>query len=128
MNSDQASEDYLAGDLEGKLFTYIEAIQTGTKPVACCGILKKQASSAIELILRENLHFLVLPWTEDRVIIYLFQDMYLGEIVLTLDALNGVLDKQFTTWAWGKLYGYGDSDIADYLKKMGLLTLSPLGT
>ena len=123
----EVSEDYLLGDLDGTLFTYIEAVKTECKPVAAFGILKRHLDHAVEVIEREGLRYLVEPWTEDRVQLYLYGDAYLGEVIATLGSLPKETSKTFRIWARGKLFGYSDHDIKEYLEERSLVNASPPG-
>jgi len=123
----QISEDYLLGDLDGTLYTYIEAVQSGCKPIAAFGVLKRHLGHVVEIIEREGLQYVVEPWTEDRIYLYLYRESYLGEIIATLDSLPGGISKTFRVWASGKLFGYSDHDIKEYLEERGLVNPSPPG-
>lgn len=127
MSSDRVSEEYLHGDLDGALAVYIEAVKTGSKPVASYVVLRRQAAHAIQLIEREGLQFLILPRSHERVLIFLFRHLYLPEVILTLEGpLGEILGKPFSVWACGEMFGYSEQDIAKCIQDMSQTSPSPL--
>ena len=109
------SREYLKGDLDGVLRSYIEAVQTGSKPAAACVIYRDLVPSAIEDLNSAGLHYVVFPAESERATIYLFRDLSLAKVIRYIEKCDPNSDKQLGAWITGKLFGYSDKEVVDYL-------------
>jgi hypothetical protein len=107
----EATEDYLIGELLGRIEVYCEAVSLGCKPMGSLIVRKRHLHYATEHIVHKGCKFLVseLPYGWVDLSIYVLDSVPL--IYADLVRLKPGQTSPLFEWAIGKLYGYGDEQV-----------------
>jgi len=109
------------GDTLGRILTYCECVRTETKLLAEALVNRRDIDWVKRLIANEGCLFIVdYAHSKDYVEVHLFKHSWVRQILeerKRKDAPRGALDN----WITGKLFGYSDNAIAEFLREKDLL-------
>lgn len=101
--------DYLIG----RLGVYCYMVKKG-KPAAMLPIKTKYLESVKELIRERQLEFHVENLTKDWYKLWIYKHSHILEVI---KALQQEPETTFDHWVLGKLFGYSEESIGDYISK-----------
>ncbi|MGG0888985.1 hypothetical protein [Cytobacillus horneckiae] len=101
--------------IEGELSAYCYQVTRG-KPVACMAVQERYVQKCIVIVSRENLFHMVAPLSDGWVTFWVYKYPHMLEIIKNIpDKPKTVTDH----WVLGKLFGYDEQSISDFLIKEG---------
>jgi len=111
------------GDTLGRILTYCECVRTETKLLAEALVNRRDIDWVEKLIADEGcLCIIDRAHSEDYVEVHLFKHLWIKQILEERkreDAPKIALNN----WITGKLFGYSDNAIAEFLREKGLLNV-----
>jgi hypothetical protein len=113
-------EEFQRGYITGVAVTYCEAIRTGTKLVAEIGCNSAFKSLIEQTVKTEGGRVRFVDWGNGEITAWIFEDDmadFLAEQVMQRG--DGASPTPLSIWATGKLFGYSDNRIMEYLETLG---------
>lgn len=99
-------------NLKGQINTYCELIKTG-KPAALIPIQNRYIGVAIDIVEFNNLEFYIEELYEGWKTLWIYKESFILEIIKKMpEEPKNVYDH----WVLGKLFGYSDEAIKEFLK------------
>ena len=105
----------------GRLSAHIEIIKGGVRPVALLMINKKFLDEVISDVLKSDLHGMTKECGTTHVEVYIFKDFRYKKAIewaWKIQETFGVGPE--ADLIWGKIFGYSDKEIMDYIEKGGV--------
>lgn len=96
---------------EGKLSAELYLVKRQVRPAFNMALRKSMLDHALKLVRDEGLHALVQPLSEQHVAFSVFAQPHLAAIIPQID----VLPNPLRDWAYGKLFGYSEASIGEFL-------------
>lgn len=107
--------------LLGQLTTYCEQVNTGTKLCAQIMCMDIYWPFVREIIEQEGCKVLYRNESKDFKVIYIYKYDFVELIIDELLDSQREKPSGFIVWATGKLFGYSDYEISEYLERHGYL-------
>jgi len=99
--------------IQGQLVAYCMMVKNG-KPAALLSIKSSHVDSALELIKNYELHAYVEKLTDDRKSIWIYKFPHILEVI---KSTGQAPITNVDHWILGKLFGYDEQSINDFLEK-----------
>lgn len=93
------------------LFTYCYLVQRG-KPAASIAVHKRDLKLAEMIVSKEGLNYYIEILADEWVTFWVYQHPHILNVIKTIPQ---VPKSEYEHWVLGKLFGYDDSSIADFL-------------
>lgn len=104
----------MSDEIKMQIITYCEAIKTGTKPVAMLSIQSRYVEEVKLYIEYEGLkiHIRSSEGDENWKVVFIYKYDYLLDVIKSAPEYPNSI---FEHWMLGKLFGYSDEAIKDFL-------------
>jgi hypothetical protein len=116
-----ATSEFTRGFVLGQATAYIEQVNAGAKLAAQIGCSKEHIKEIIDAATRDGCGTIVEYREHGRSAVWIFRAPFVREIIAELGK-NATPPSAAGVWAMGKLFGYSDSAIGDYLQEHKLIT------
>ena len=102
-----------------QIYNYCDCVAKGCKPVAMMSIKRKDVDEAVSIVSNINLNYYIEEMEDnDWTILYIYKHDYLLDVI---KASPSHPTTTFDHWILGKMFGYSDEAIKDFLIKRGLI-------
>ena len=115
MPEDQSTA-FARGFVLGQANVYVEQVNAGTKLAAQIGCHARHVPAVREMVEKEGCRIVIDEQRgEGRVAIWIFKHSFVEIIIAEMSHAKTTPPTAAGVWAMGKLFGYSDSAIGDYL-------------
>ena len=107
------AEGYISGFLDGQAVAYCEMVCRGVRLAGQLDVSADACVRLVALIEREGCMARVVGGESDRAAIWIYRDAAVERLI---DAITEIpMPADAAVWSMGKLFGYGDRDVLDYV-------------
>lgn len=104
---------YVRGYLAGQATAYCEMISRGVRLAGQLTLPKEYLEDLVALVKREGCEVLACPVNDERVTLWIYMEPAVRELI---DDLQSVPASRLGVWGMGKLFGYADCEVINFLK------------
>jgi hypothetical protein len=104
---------YISGFLAGQAVAYCEMVSRGVRLAGQLDVPAESCPALVELVQREGCKAHVVP-RDGRAALWIYRDERIEKLIHALDG-TVPMPPCVAVWGMGKLFGYSDRDILDYL-------------
>lgn len=98
----------------GRVSVHNLLIKLGVRSAAEITVHNEYAEEIRQEIEEEGLLFRAGPWGEHHTEFMIFREPHVGDIIERIEAAE---DGALRAWCWGKLFGYSEADVGEYLAR-----------
>lgn len=117
------AEEFLIGEMLGQVEVYCECVTLGCKPMASIMVRKRHLPLALEHIVLKDCQY----WVDEQsdsdewVDVYIYVLANMGQVIQELWLLMSAEEESTALFEWvkGKLFGYGNAEIATHIDQWG---------
>lgn len=112
--SQKPVDKYIEGFLSGRALAYCEMVERGVRLAGCFDCDADYLDAVLEVIATEGCKVIVKHQKEvARASVWIYRHPRVESLIHALEDLPG--PSPLTVWATGKIFGYGDVEVLDYL-------------
>jgi hypothetical protein len=109
----ETTERYIAGFLAGQAVAYCEMVCRGVRLAGQLDVPTAACAELVPLIEQEGCSVRVMSLDHDRAALWIYRDKRVERLIQELSAAP--MPSDVAIWSMGKLFGYGDGDVLDFL-------------
>lgn len=111
-----ATEKYIEGFLDGQALAYCEMVSRGVRLAGQLDVPAEACAQLLPLIEREGCLARVASRDPGRSAIWIYRDKRVERLIAALDITNNRMGSvDIAIWSMGKLFGYGDGEVLDFM-------------
>ena len=111
---DSRLTEYAEGFLAGQAVAYCEMVRLGIRLAGQLDVPLDACARLVLLVQREGCKARVVS-SRDRAAIWIYYDGRVERLIDALDGITAPMPSDVAIWGMGKLFGYSDLDVLDYL-------------
>jgi len=104
---------YASGYWDGQAIAYCEQVRSGSRVAGQLSCEAGYAERLSSLIASENCQAIVEKHADGRTTVWIYREDYVKDII---EWLQSIPQSKAGAWGMGKLLGYSDSEIANYIQ------------
>jgi hypothetical protein len=113
-------EAFKKGDVSGRVFELCYQVTRGAKPAASLDVARDMLPVIASVISGEGCKYRVTADQPARICVDLYQMDHVLVVLQTIPLLKGIVPDAFIQWCIGKVYGYSEVAIAEFLREQGM--------
>lgn len=115
-----SQEQFSIGDVTGRTLEICYQVRNGAKPAGQIGVPTELIPVVKEIVQGEGCACIIDDVGYGRASIEIFKSRHIQLVIETLRQIRGSVPEAFSLWCSGKLYGYSEQAITEFLLEQGV--------
>ena len=109
-------KQYIEGFLAGQAVAYCEMVSRGVRLAGQMDVPAQACDSLVILVQQEGCFARVVSVDPGRAAIWIYRDRGVERLIDAFDDAGVPMPSELAIWSMGKLFGYCDQQVLDYLR------------